>query len=155
MAGSQAISEGKKRGWGMGGRGTRTRKEWCTKGGHSHLEHNVIRKHVFDTVHHVLCFRLSEFSGFRRGTEQSTQFGKLANASKLLWWQNETKKLREKRQYLHPLIEETALITYSPALLWLIFLFLLILKAASPIIPSAPKCSSRHFISHRKCVCFE
>ena len=25
----------------------------------------------------------------------------------------------------------------------------------SPIIPSAPKCSSRHFIFHRKYVCFE
>ena len=28
-------------------------------------------------------------------------------------------------------------------------------RAVSPIIPSAPKCSSRHFIFHRKCVCFE
>ena len=27
--------------------------------------------------------------------------------------------------------------------------------AVSPIIPSAPKCSSRHFNFHRKCVCFE
>ena len=70
-------------GWGVAGGGTRSRKEWYTKGGHSHLEHNVIRKHVFDTVHHVLGFRLSEFSGFRRGTEKSTQFGKLANARKL------------------------------------------------------------------------
>ena len=31
-----------------------------------------------------------------------------------------------------------------------------ILKGAvSPIIPSAPKCCSCHFIFHRKCVCFE
>ena len=28
-------------------------------------------------------------------------------------------------------------------------------EATSPIIPSAPKCFSRHFIFHRKCVCFE
>ena len=29
------------------------------------------------------------------------------------------------------------------------------IRSVSPIIPSAPKCSSRHFIFHRKCVCFE
>ena len=32
---------------------------------------------------------------------------------------------------------------------------ILVKGAVSPIVPSAPKCSSRHFIFHRKYVCFE
>ena len=28
-------------------------------------------------------------------------------------------------------------------------------RAVSPIIPSTPKCSSRHFTFHRKYICFE
>ena len=36
------------------------------------------------------------------------------------------------------------------------FFYLFLNKGTvSPIIPSAPKCSSRHFVFHRKCLCFE
>ena len=43
-----------------------------------------------------------------------------------------------------PTIQNTVFFTMDP-----------VKGAVTPIIPSAPKCSSRHFIFHQKCVCFE
>jgi len=39
----------------------------------TYLKDNVIIKHVFDTVHHIFCLRLSQFYWFWRGPEQWTK----------------------------------------------------------------------------------
>ena len=50
---------------------------------------------------------------------------------------------------------EKPLLVMGASCLNIIIIIIIIIITDLPIIPSAPKCSSRHFIFHRKCVCFE
>lgn len=48
-----------------------------------YLEYDVIIKHVFYTVHHVLCLWLRQLKRLSRRLEQRTKLGELGNRGKL------------------------------------------------------------------------
>ena len=52
----------------------------------------MIIKHVFDTVHHIVCLRLSQFYRFWRGPEQWAKLGELRNGCQLLWRETKNKQ---------------------------------------------------------------
>ena len=57
--------------------------------------------------------------------------------------------------FVHDFSEKPLLVMGASCLNIIIIIIIIIIITDLPIIPSAPKCSSRHFIFHRKCVCFE